>query len=355
MNKKIFGALAALLILSSLSPICFAAPESQVTQDAVISAPQELVWFANRPVGHTAVNLGTYIPENIRSLDDDDFDIVIQYDWSVGDKESWNYTSKWDDYEKSPMFDMVGQDELFISEVFWLLYDETYAIFEDIAQLDEEDGTQVRYIDFSENPIYMRARYIAIPSEGDPVISDWSEIDAVIFDETATQSTEISPPVLSDLTVAEKEVSFKVTSEASFRHAVLLLKLMGMEDFSLKCTVICDTAEITATIPYAEGINTITLPEDFTLPQEGIITLNIDIISDVFDVASPQSVSVGSEVSSTPVSSEAPSEVSSSAENSGLNNTQIGAIVVGVVVLCIILAVVISSVGKKRRSHSAWH
>lgn len=364
MDKKIFSLIASILIFSYLLPICFASPTSGADESIVIPAPDETVWFADRPVGHTAVTLGTYISEDIRSLDDDGFDIVIQYDWSVGDSENWNYTSKWDDYKKSPMFDMIGRDELFIGEVFWLLYDETYEVFEDITELDEVDGTEVRYIDFSKNTIYMRARYIAVSSDGTRIISDWSDIRAVTDQSNAVAALEeITPPVLSDLTLGDGEISFRVTPDASFRHAVLLLKLMNLEAFSLNCTIISDTTEITAAIPYADGINKVELPENVILPKDEIITLNVDIINEtgisVFDsIASPQPISSGIKVlSSTPAYSQASSEVSSSASQpeSEFNNAKTGAVIIGTVVLCILAAVAVSSVGKKRRNRSAWH
>lgn len=360
-------AVTAVLFCFFTAPVCLAAPSDTVQNaDVALEAPQDLIWYASRPVGHTAVYLGTYVPDTVTGFDRDGYDIAIQYDWSIGSDSDWHYTAAWDDYEKSPMFDKVGEDEMLISEAFWLLYDETYEIFSSVAQTEEDsDGNELRFIDFAENTVYMRARYIATPDEnGEAVISDWSDAASIVDQTNAEQSLpDVNAPILSDFCINEREVSFCVTSDDSFRRAVLLLKLMYGEDYMMQCEFISSSAEISAKLPYAEGINIISLPQDVTITNEGIMTLSVEIyheagetgITALDNIPAPTAISYGSEVQSTSVSSAITSETSSDQGTPvGLSNTQIGAILVGIVVLAIVLAILLASAGKKRRKRSAW-
>ena len=164
--RKIICTIISAAVLLCLAPLCMAEP-----LDAALIPPEDLILMASRPVGHTAVYVGTFVTDTAMSFKNAGYDTVIQYDWSVDGDDNWHYTSDWDNYELSPMFDKIGRDTLFISEAFWLLYDEFYESFEAVTDTETgEDGSELRYIDFENHSVYMRARYIAIATDSAPLI-----------------------------------------------------------------------------------------------------------------------------------------------------------------------------------------
>ncbi len=355
--SKFISAFLCVAVLFCTAPLCFAEPV-----DFALTPPEDLVIIAGRPVGYTAVYVGTFITDTASKLDESGYDTVIQYDWSIDGDNSWHYTSAWDDYSLSPMFDKIGHEKVFISEAFWLLYDEFYASFSSISDTEEgEDGSELRFIDFDKHSIHMRARYIA-DKNGEMIFSPWSEPQKVTAEENADKLlTEVNPPVLSDLSVNGNEVSFSVTSDGTFKKAELLLRLLGGSGYVFECEISSSAANITATLPYKEGLNTVNL-DTVTLSNEGIISLSAKIyhedaptgITALDTIPSPSKISVGS-IPAVSSEEEAPSQpVSSEIQENSLSNTQIGGIVLAVVALCIILAAVISSVGKKHRKRSPW-
>ena len=221
--------------------------------------PPVIYCYASSSEGHSAVNVIIQNDSEILRIADltedelyeefgakENSSLQIQFDYSVDEKNSWNYNSSWEPdragFFKSPVSLKVDAKESIIErKILDLRYDEYLEILSGHAYTGDNDGWKnVNLYDFAKNPVYIRARFIYTVEDGENnvyhnFISSWSE--AVKVSQKITLNESVSAPAVEILSTVDeiledKKVRIKVISDEEIDTSIMQLSHYG-EEFSV--------------------------------------------------------------------------------------------------------------------------
>ncbi len=176
--------LSALLAVCMAALFVFAAAADGLPFDKVPAAPGDMQFVFSYPnEGSECIEAVYTVPDElcrVATLSSEgqmryyngDFDVCIQFDWAVDDKDAFHYDESWDTVNGSYPIQKIDGSCVQQTEVFWFAYDE--AAERCAPGVLETDGARV--FDFDHHSLTVRARFFVYDYKSEKcTFSDWSE------------------------------------------------------------------------------------------------------------------------------------------------------------------------------------